>query len=395
MGGLTHDSETVYDLESFGRMELEAAAIPNRLQSDWSSPDQAHMSSQKVGATQIIATGQNILVEARHLKRSYGSQLAVKDVSFLVRSGEVLGLLGPNGAGKSTSMMMLAGLLAPDSGDVCLNGQKLDARNLDQRRLFGIVPQEYAIYDELSAVANLMFFGRLYGLRKQTLKARCEEVLDQIGLVDSAHRAANTYSGGMKRRLNFGIALMHQPAILILDEPTLGVDPLSRSHLVDCIHRQTAGGGCVIYASHYMEEAQSICQRVVILDQGEVIANDETHHLLAGVSSELYLYVDRVSGITNELKGLARTGIGSNNEPVVIVPGNTRLAHNKIDTIPFLNGRKTIPKNRIRPASDAGHNLVMTLNKLTELGIRVLSVETQQSTLERLFLQLTGKQSRD
>ncbi len=376
-------------------MELETATIPNRLPSDWTSHDQAQVSSQKDGATQITATSQKILVEARHLKRSYGSQLAVKDVSFLVRSGEVLGLLGPNGAGKSTTMMMLAGLLAPDSGEVFLEGQKFNGRNLDQRRLIGIVPQEYAIYEELSAVANLLFFGRLYGLRKQTLTARCDEVLDQIGLADSAHRAANTYSGGMKRRLNFGIALMHKPAILILDEPTLGVDPLSRSHLVDCIHRQTAGGGCVIYASHYMEEAQSICQRVVILDQGEVIANDEIHHLLAGVSSDLYLYVDRTTGITNELGNLAHIGIGSNYEPVVIVSGNSRLAHDQIDSIPFLNGRKTVPRDTIPMASDVGKSLIGTLNKLTELGIRVLSVETQQSSLERLFLQLTGKQSRD
>ena len=352
------------------------------------------MPSPKDDVTLNSSMKQSILVEARHLKRSYGSQLAVKDVSFLAYRGEVLGLLGPNGAGKSTSMLMLAGLLAPDSGEVLLDGQKFDGRNLDQRRSIGIVPQEYAIYEELSAVANLMFFGRLYGLRKETLKARCDEVLDQIGLAAKAHRAANTYSGGMKRRLNFGIALMHKPSILILDEPTLGVDPLSRSHLVDCIQRQTAGGGCVIYASHYMEEAQSICQRVVILDQGEVIANDETYHLLAGVSSDLYLYVDHTTGITNELGNLARLGTGSNNEPVIIVSGNTRPAHDQIDKVPVFNRRTTISKDGISPASDVAQNLILIFNKLTELGIRVLSVETQQSTLERLFLQLTGKQSR-
>ncbi len=313
----------------------------------------------------------------------------------MVHSGEVLGLLGPNGAGKSTTMSMLAGLLAPTNGEVFLKGQKFDGRNLDQRRLFGIVPQEYAIYEELSAVANLMFFGRLYGLRKQSLKHRCDEVLDQIGLVDSAHRPANTYSGGMKRRLNFGIALMHKPAILILDEPTLGVDPLSRSHLVDCIHRQTAGGGCVIYASHYMEEAQSICQRVVILDQGEVIANDATHHLLAGISSDLYLYVDRTTGITNELGDLALVGIGSNKEPVVIISGNTRHVQEQIGKTPVVAVRGTTANGNVHPASDVGKKLKSILEILTHLGIQVLSVETQQSTLERLFLQLTGKQSRD
>jgi len=291
--------------------------------------------------------------------------------------------------------MMLAGLLAPNSGEVFLNGRKFDGRNLDQRRSFGIVPQEYAIYEELSAVANLMFFGRLYGLRKQNLKTRCDEVLDEIGLSDKAHRAANTYSGGMKRRLNFGIALMHKPAILILDEPTLGVDPLSRSHLVDCIHRQAAGGGCVIYASHYMEEAQSICGHVVILDQGVVIANDATHHLLAGISSDLYLYVDRTTGITNELGDLARIGIGSNKEPVVIVSGNTRAAHDQIGKTPVIAGLENMANHNVHPASEVGKKLKSILDTLTHLGIRVLSVETQQSTLERLFLQLTGKQSRD
>ena len=338
---------------------------------------------------------QHVLVEARHLRRSYGSQLAVKDVSFVVHSGEVLGLLGPNGAGKSTSMLMLAGLLTPTSGEVFLNGQQFDGRNLDQRRLFGIVPQEYAIYEELSAVANLKFFGRLYGLRKQTLNDRCDEVLDQTGLTENSHRLANTYSGGMKRRLNFGIALMHKPTILILDEPTLGVDPLSRSHLMECINRQTAGGGCVIYASHYMEEAQSICQRVVILDQGEVIANDATHHLLAGITSDLYLYVDHTTGIGNKLGDLARVGTGSNMEPIVIISGNTRPAHDEIDKLPLLNGRGSSTTANVLPESGVGKMLNSTLNKLADLGIRVLSVETQQSTLERLFLQLTGKQARE
>jgi ABC-2 type transport system ATP-binding protein len=295
---------------------------------------------------------------------SYGNQLAVKDVSFLVRSGEVMGLLGPNGAGKSTTMLILAGLLAPTSGEVFLNGQKFDGRNLDQRRSFGIVPQEYAIYEELSALANLMFFGRLYGLRKQKLKARCDEVIDQIGLIENAHRPANTYS-------------------------------LSRSHLMECIQRQTDDGGCVIYASHYMEEAQSICQRVVILDQGEVIANDATHHLLAGIASDLYLYVDHTTGISNELGDLTHVGTGSNKEPVVIISGKMRGAHDPIDEMLIPNGRASLATRRVSPTLDLGKKLQATLEKLTQLGIRVLSVETQQSTLERLFLQLTGKRSQD
>jgi len=187
-----------------------------------------------------ISQKSSVVVEVRNLSKSYGHQLAVKDVSFSFRGGEVLGLLCPNGAGKSTVMMMITGLLAPTSGDVIVDGEKYDGRHLAQRRLFGIVPQEYAIYQDLSALSNLTFFGRLYGLRGKILKARCDEVLDQIGLTGNANRQSATYSGGMKRRLNFGIALIHKPQILILDEPTLGVDPQSRIHLMECINRQTA-----------------------------------------------------------------------------------------------------------------------------------------------------------
>ncbi len=335
-----------------------------------------------------------VLIEARHLRASYGSHLAVKDVSFSVYSGEVLGLLGPNGAGKSTCMMMLAGLLQPMSGEVFLNGQKFDGQNLEQRRLFGIVPQEYAVYEELSALSNLMFFGRLYGLQKPVLQSRCSEVLEQIGLVESMHRPANTYSGGMKRRLNFGIALMHKPLILILDEPTLGVDPLSRLHLTECIDRQVSDGGCVIYASHYMEEAQSLCKRVVILDHGEVIANDTISHLLAGVASDLYLYLDRTTGLAGQLGDLGRIGTGSNDQPVVIVsaktPGPNNLTH---FTTPPTNLDHVATDDPL-PESDFGKKLRLVLDKLASLRIRVLSVETQRSTLERVFLQLTDQSAR-
>lgn len=337
----------------------------------------------------------SVLVEVRNLRKDYGNQLAVKDVSFSFHGGEVLGLLGPNGAGKSTVMMMIAGLLAPSSGEVVLNGEQFDGRRLSQRRLFGIVPQEYAIYQDLSAINNLMFFGRLYGLRGKSLKIRCHEVLEQIGLTESANRQSATYSGGMKRRLNFGIALIHKPQILILDEPTLGVDPQSRFHLMDCIHRHTNEGGCVLYASHYMEEAQSICQRVVILDQGEVIANDSIHNLLAGLTADVYLFVDRTTGINDALKGLARVVTEIGKEPGVVVSGNIRNQTGDIGTV-SRQVNSIVPVTKEAPvASEFACRLQATLEKLTELRIRVLRVETQQSNLERVFLNLTGKQLRD
>jgi ABC-2 type transport system ATP-binding protein len=346
-------------------------------------------------ASQTSTGGQTFLLEARHLRKSYKTQLAVNDVSFSIQGGEVLGLLGPNGAGKSTSMLMLAGLLAPTSGEVFLNGRKFDGRNAEQRRLFGIVPQEYAIYEQLSALDNLMFFGRLYMGRGALLNARCMEVLDHIGLAQSAHRPAGTYSGGMKRRLNFGIALMHKPAILILDEPTLGVDPESRLHLIDCVHRHTDDGGCVLYASHNMEEAQSICQRVVILDHGTVIANDSIQHLLAGHAADIYLSVDRTTGIGDELKSLARVGTGSDREPAVIVSGNTPEFSGKVDKSPPAGVLPTSALNDTNPASSLAGRLQATLCKLTTLGIQVSRIETRQSNLEHIFLQLTTNRPRD
>ena len=355
-----------------------------------------------------LPQNRSTVVEVRKLNKSYGQQLAVKDVSFSFHGGEVLGLLGPNGAGKSTVMMMITGLLVPDSGDVTLDGETFDGRRLEQRRLFGVVPQEYAIYQDLSAMNNLMFFGRLYGLRGKVLRGRCEEVLHQIGLTEHANRQSATYSGGMKRRLNFGIALIHKPQILILDEPTLGVDPQSRFHLIDCINQHTAQGGSVLYASHYMEEAQAICQRVVILDQGRVIANDSIHNLLSGVAADIYLFVDRTTGIGNALNGLARIGIEVEGASVIVVSGNTEIHGETIATQAsrMKVAAKPSPAVEFMPdlvptlgqsgdMNELAWRLQATLATLKDLRIKVHSVETQQSNLERVFLNLTGKQLRD
>lgn len=376
-------------------MPLGTTTTLLRPQLQWAASEETREPSLEDCSIQDSAGRREILVEARHLRKTFGSHHAVKDVSFSLRRGEVLGFLGPNGAGKSTSMFMLSGLLAPTSGDVFLRGQKFDRRNLDQRRLFGIVPQEYALYEELSAIANLKFFGRLYGLEKKGLNARCDEVLTQIGLTESAFRQAGQFSGGMKRRLNFGIAMMHKPDVLILDEPTLGVDPQSRSRLMDCIRQQTADGGSVVYASHYMEEVQAICQRVAIIDQGQVIANDSIHRLLAGLSADVYLYVDHITGITNEFAACARIGTSRNGEPVVIVTGNKQLALDRLNTAPLQKDLESFDADNTSELSDLAGRLRSTLFQLKQLGIRVLSVETQQSNLEQLFLQLTGKRLRD
>jgi len=316
----------------------------------------------------LVPRPSSSLLEARRLKKSYCGQPAVVDVSFSLEPGEVLGLLGPNGAGKSTTMMMLAGLLAPDEGEVILGGSRFDGHNRNQRRLLGVVPQDFAIYPDLNAIENLQFFGRLYGLHGRELKSRCDEVLERIGLVESARRAASDYSGGMKRRLNFGVALMHRPSVLILDEPTVGVDPQSRSHLLDCVRDQARSGVGVIYASHYMEEVQSICQRVAIIDHGKVLAYDTIQNLLTGLAADLILYVDDATRAASAADGLARSGTGSDGLPALILSGD---------------------------GPDIGERLRTVLDKVKNAGANVLRVETQQTNLERLFLELTGSRLRD
>lgn len=364
-----------------------------------SDSPQSHRLAESEGSLGAVAPPSRILVEAIKLQKQFGTHVAVKDVSFSIRGGEVLGLLGPNGAGKSTSMMMMAGLLTPTSGEVRINGKHFDGKDLSLRRVFGLVPQEYAIYQELSGLDNLKFFGNLYGIRGEELDQRCSEVLEEIGLTESARRKAGNYSGGMKRRLNFGIALMQRPQILILDEPTLGVDPQSRARLMDCIRKQTAAGVGVIYASHYMEEVQSICERVAIIDQGVVLVNDSIHSLLSGMSADVFLYVDRTDGVAAELGDLARVGVSNDNEPAVIVSGGTSVGN-----LAKTNGQNPTARDGSHPMTnphsphdehDLGTRLRATLDKLEKSGVQVLRVETQQSNLEGLFLKLTGKRLRD
>ncbi len=307
------------------------------------------------------------LLEVRHLQKRYGDHLAVADVSFALDGGEVFGLLGPNGAGKSTTMMMIAGLLPVTSGEVLLDGRPFRASVPADRRSLGVVPQDLAVYPELNAWENLRFFGRLYGLRGKALQSRCEDALNQVGLTDAAARKSGEYSGGMKRRLNFAIALLHQPRVLILDEPTVGVDPQSRAHLLDCVRNVSAAGVGVIYASHYMEEVQAMCQRVAIIDHGKMLAYDSVENLLRGMSADVHIAL--ASGHLNgEVTGLATIQTSDEGRQTLVVPCD---------------------------GDDRGHRLREVLEKIESAGAKVERIETQQTNLERLFLQLTGTKLRD
>jgi ABC-2 type transport system ATP-binding protein len=306
------------------------------------------------------------LLDAQHLRKSYGHTLAVDDVSLSVSSSEVLGLLGPNGAGKTTTMMMLSGLMKPDAGTVSIDGQSFDATGNELCRKLGLVPQDLAVYADLTAKENLTFFGKLYGLTAQRLHERVDAVLEVTGLKD-ATGLIRTFSGGMRRRLNFGIALLHEPKLLILDEPTVGVDPQSRAHLLEQVRRLGADGVGVIYASHYMEEVQAICDRVAVMDHGHILADDTLDALLDRVSGEVEVIVEgwqpslkeRVSNMVQVIESVDGGGVR-----LVAADGEPRL-------------------------------LTELLSVLDDATVKIQSIKTQEANLEKLFLKLTGHTLRD
>jgi ABC-2 type transport system ATP-binding protein len=214
------------------------------------------------------------MLQATALWKSYGDKVAVAGVSLVAKRGEILGLLGPNGAGKSTTVSMLCGLFLPDRGTVTLDGEPIGDDANSVKRRFGLVTQEISLHEELPAIANLRLFGALYGVEGELLRQRCAAVLDLVGLTDHAKSKPAIFSGGMKRRLNIACALVHDPDLLILDEPTVGVDPQSRNAIFDNLELLRSRGKALVYTTHYMEEAERLCDRIVIVDHGKVIASD-------------------------------------------------------------------------------------------------------------------------
>lgn len=312
-----------------------------------------------------------------NLQKSFGSARVVNGLSFSVEPGEIFGLLGPNGAGKTTTMSIIAGLLQADAGEIRLNHQIAGTLSTEARQQLGLAPQDLAIYPDLTARENLEFFGKLYGLSGADLSRRCDEVLDQIGLTAQAGGSAGRFSGGMKRRLNFGVALMHRPPLLILDEPTVGVDPQSRNHLLDCVRQEAARGAAVIYASHYMEEVSAVCHRVAIIDHGRLLTLGPLHELLSQLTPEISVRVRDLTAIARERLGSEVRYESSGNEHTA----ETRLilnAHNSASNGPG----STLPLRQALEILDAEQ-------------AQVIAIETRQSSLERLFLELTGRSLRD
>jgi ABC-2 type transport system ATP-binding protein len=223
------------------------------------------------------------MLDIRHLRKSFGPLVAVDDVSFAVERGRLVGLLGPNGAGKTTTVSMIAGLVTPDAGEVLVGGSRLAGDTDPKKRRIGLVPQDLALYDELPARANLRFFGALYGLSGAALDQAIGSALELVGLADRINDRVSTYSGGMKRRLNLAAGLLHDPDILLLDEPTVGVDPQSRNAIFENLELLKSRGKALLYTTHYMEEVERLADRIVVMDHGRVIADDT----LAGLQSRV------------------------------------------------------------------------------------------------------------
>ena len=309
------------------------------------------------------------MLRASHLNKSFGKQQAVCDVSFTLLRGQTLGLIGPNGAGKSTTVSMLCGLLRPDSGEVLLQGVAIGQGSSEAKRQIGLVPQDLALYEDLSARENLKLFGALYGLHGKALRSRCDEVLELTQLSERAKDLINTFSGGMKRRLNIAAALLHDPQLLILDEPTVGIDPQSRNAIFDSLELLKQQGRSLIYTSHYMEVVERLADHIVVIDHGKVIADESPADLYLRLPAAAALQVDLQAQISADTLVLLETRPGVSS--VISTGQHLEIAlANTTDALPVLDW-------------------------LAAQGCQALHFGTAKASLEDVFLTLTGRTLRD
>jgi ABC-2 type transport system ATP-binding protein len=302
------------------------------------------------------------ILELRGLGKDYGERAAVKAVDLVVEQGEILGLLGPNGAGKTTTISMASGVVTPSRGTVTIGGVDLASKPRIAKAKLGLVPQDLALYEELSAVQNLRWFGALYGLRGAPVMERIEWALGVVGLKDRAHDVVKTYSGGMQRRLNIAAGLVHKPDILVLDEPTVGVDPQSRNHIFETVRALRASGMTVIYTSHYMEEVEALCDRVAIMDGGAIVALGTLAELVskyAGKGVELE--------IAGDIEAAAKAA----------EPHGAVMRHGAV--------------LRVEPTG----SLAPVIAAIEATGATIARIESREASLEAAFLALTGKALRD
>ncbi len=311
------------------------------------------------------------ILRLENLVKKYDDFAAVKGISFEIQEGEIFSLLGPNGAGKTTTISMLSTLYEPTSGNAWIGGHSVIQEAMAVRRMIGVVPQDLALYEDLTARENLSFWGQMYGLSGAALKQRIDEVLAQIGLSDKANQRVKTYSGGMKRRVNIGVGLLHRPRLLFMDEPTVGIDPQSRRSILDTVKDLNRGGMTVLYTTHYMEEAQELSDRVGIIDHGDLIALGTQEELTrqVGQSDTLVLH------------------FGDDQNPAALVDA--------VRSLPNVEHAELDGEMVRLITSSAEAVLAGVVGKATELGLKIRSIEIQEPNLEAVFLHLTGRALRD
>lgn len=310
-----------------------------------------------------------MVVEIKNIVKRYKDELAVDNVSLSIKEGEVFGLLGPNGAGKTTTINALMGLTKIDKGEILVFNKDINKFSNEVKKEIGIVPQDIAIYTDLTVYENVIFFAKLYGLRGGLLKERAEEVIEFTGLQDKKKAFARNLSGGMKRRLNIACAIAHHPKLIIMDEPTVGIDPQSRNHILESIKNLNKNGSTIIYTSHYMEEVEELCTNIAIMDKGKIIAqgsSDELKELIAvdhrvslDLSSVNFTLVDNIKNITGVID--------------CITEGNKIIVISKTDI----------------------KNLSSIIDCVVNTGVDILNINIERPNLEGVFLTLTGRSLRD
>jgi ABC-2 type transport system ATP-binding protein len=311
------------------------------------------------------------ILNVQNLVKNYGDFKAVKGVSFYIEEGEIFSLLGPNGAGKTTTISMLSTLYTPTSGDATIGGYSITKDPMGVRGIIGVVPQDLALYEDLTARENLIFWGQMYNLSGKALTTRVDEVLEQIGLTDKAKDRVKTYSGGMKRRVNIGVGLLHKPRLLFMDEPTVGIDPQSRRAILDTVKDLNKQGMTLLYTTHYMEEAEELSHRVGIFDHGEMIAIGTQKELTqqVGEAETLILHV----GENDDSEALAKAL-----KDIQGVQQATAVDH-EVSIV----------------CAEAEDVLAAVVTKANDRGIKIRSIDIREPNLEAVFLHLTGRALRD
>lgn len=312
------------------------------------------------------------MLKVENLYKSYDDRVVTNDFTLSIEKGESFGLLGPNGAGKSTIISMISGLFPPDKGKITVGGIELLKSTKQAQKLIGVVPQEIALYPTMTAKENLMFWGRMYGLKGTVLKSQVEETLEIIGLTDRAKDKVGTFSGGMKRRVNIGASILHNPELLIMDEPTVGIDPQSRNYILETVKTLNENGMTIIYTSHYMEEVQLLCKRIGIVDKGELIA--------LGSIEELGKIVENKKSINLALQESIQ---------------NQEKLQEELDER-FSSIQIQVENKKIIVFADEPQEVLSDLiQTITEFGIKIAAVEIVEPDLESIFLHLTGRNLRN